>query len=340
MGYVGDQDPVTADSLREAARLGREFDTIPLIDFAGMLGDEPDRKAAVAASLRDACTRVGFFYLANHGVPAPLIDSAFARARRFFALPLAAKMACDVRRSAHFCGYVPLLAENGDLHEAFDFAAEDRRLGSTVLGGDYRQAANLWPAGLPGFRDAVSEYADALRLLTRRIFATFALALDLPEDYFARMTDRPISMLRILHYPSQKDPIAEGLIGVRAHTDHECFTILLQDDITALQVRTGSGQWMNVPRIPGTFVVNIGDQMARWTNGLFASTLHRVVNVSGRERYSIPFFVGANHDAVIEALPSCVGPDNPAKYEPIIAGAYVSENIQAAFERTGPAAPL
>jgi isopenicillin N synthase-like dioxygenase len=334
MGYISEQDPVTAESLLEAERLGRAFDSIPVIDFAGMLTADPGRQAEVAASLKEACTKVGFFYLANHGIPAALIEQTFAASERFFALPDEQKVQWDARASAHFCGYIPLKSENGDLHEAFDFAVEDRVLEDVTLAGDYRQEANIWPDDLPGFRRVVTEYADALRLLSRRIFQAFALALDLPPDYFAGMTDRPISMLRILHYPSQTDPLQDGSIGVRAHTDHECFTILCQDAVTGLQVRDGRGRWMNVPRIPGTFVVNIGDQMARWTNDFFASTLHRVVNVSGQERYSIPFFVGANHDAVIEALPSCIGPGNPPKYKPIVAGEYTSANIQAAFEAT------
>jgi isopenicillin N synthase-like dioxygenase len=334
MGYVDVQDPVTPESLVEAERLAREFNEIPVIDFAPMLSGEVEAKSVMAEALREACTRIGFFYLANHGIASDLIAQTFEACHRFFALPIETKMRWHVAQSAHLCGYVPIFSEHGDLHEAFDFAVEDQTFNGDMLAGDYRQAGNIWPADMPDFRRTVTAYADSLRLLSRRIFDAFALALDLPEGYFASLTDRPISLLRINHYPTQTNPIAERVVGVRAHTDHECFTILLQDEVTGLQVRNKKGQWMNVPRIPGTFVVNIGDQMARWTNDLFASTLHRVINVSGRERYSIPFFVGANHDAVIEALPSCIGPDNPPKYPPIVAGEYVSYNIEQAFVRT------
>jgi len=114
---------------------------------------------------------------------------------------------------------------------------------------------------------------------------------------------------------------------VGAHTDHECFTILAQDSVPALQVRNRRGQWIDAPPIRGAFVVNIGDLMARWTNGAFASTFHRVYNASGRARYSIPTFVGANADTVIRVLPSCVSDENPPKYEPIVAGEYVTQLI-------------
>jgi len=316
-----------------------DFDAVPVVDFAGMLHGGAAEKSRVAKALRDACTKVGFFYLANHGIPQEWIDGTFAEAHRFFALPIDQKMRWHMKQSAHYCGYVPLLEDRGDLKEAFDFAAEDARIGQQVLYGDYRQDGNIWPDDLPDFRERISRYADGLRLLIKQLFAAFALALELPENYFAQMTDKPVSMMRILHYPTQVDPVSEGRVGVRGHTDHECFSILCQDDVTALQVRNRRGDWIAVPPIANSFVVNIGDQMARWTNDLFASTPHRVINVSGRERFSIPFFVGANHDAVVEALPSCIGPGNPAKYPPILSGEYVSRLIKQGYQSPPPIQP-
>jgi isopenicillin N synthase-like dioxygenase len=315
-----------------------DFDTVPVIDFAGMLGDDPKAKAAVAARLRDACANVGFFYLANHGIPQTLVDAMFAECPRFFGLPLEDKMRLHVRKSSTLLGYVTMKDENadpsvgqGDLHEAFDFASEEVVTDDGVLHADFRQAGNLWPDNLPGFRETMTRYSIAVRLLARRIFGAFALALDLPEDHFLPLTDRHMSLIRILYYPSQPGPLDERQLGTGAHTDHECFTILFQDRVQALQVKNKRGEWIDAPPIPGTFVVNIGDQMARWTNGLFQSTLHRVANLSGQARHSIPCFVGPNPDAVIEALPNCVGPDNPAKFEPIVAGKYVSDMIYHNF---------
>jgi isopenicillin N synthase-like dioxygenase len=315
-----------------------DFDAVPVIDFAGMLGEDAAAKARVAAKLREACVNVGFFYLANHGIPQPLVNAMFAECPRFFGLPLEDKMRLHVKKSSTQMGYIAMKDENanptigqGDLHEAYDFASEAAAAGAETLPADYRVAGNLWPDTLPGFRDVMTEYSVAVRLLARRIFGAFALAIGLPEDYFGPMTDHHMSLIRILFYPPQPGPLDERTIGTGAHTDHECFTILFQDEVQALQIKNRRGEWIDAPPIPGTFVVNIGDQMARWTNGLFQSTPHRVANLSGRARHSIPCFVGPNPEAVIEALPSCVSPDNPAKYPPIVAGEYVSTLIYHQF---------
>jgi isopenicillin N synthase-like dioxygenase len=311
-----------------------DFDSVPVIDFAGMLTSDPGEKAKVAAALRDACANVGFFYIKNHGVPLPLIVEMFAQSARFFRLPLEDKAVLHVKKSPHLVGYIGMKEENadpavskGDIHEGFDFIAEDVETAAGFLEGDFRKTGNQWPANLPGFRELMTEYTIAVRLLARRLFAAFALGLDLPEDYFVPLSNKPMALTRMMFYPSETGPLDLTRMGVGAHTDHECFTILAQDTVEALQVRNRRGQWIDAPPIPGTFVVNIGDQMARWTNGAFASTFHRVYNASGRERYSIPTFVGANADAVIEALPSCVSEENPAKFEPIVAGEYVTSLI-------------
>ncbi len=315
------------------------FEEIPIIDFAPMLGTDPDAKRALAAELRYACIEIGFFYIKNHGVAQALIDATFAECPRFFGLPEEDKMAIHVRHSANNSGYTPLLEENtdptakGDLHEAFDLAHElpetepDRALVARYYG------ANQWPdeAKLPGFRPVIETYYRAMHDLGRRLFSAFALALDLPEDYFAPLTNRPTAVMRIVAYPSQGGVIDPQQIGIGAHSDYECFTILAQETVPALQVRNQQGRWIDAPPIRGTFVINIGDQMARWTNDLFASTLHRAVNTSGRARYSIPFFMGSNHDTVIAALPGCVGTDRPAKYAPVLAGDYVQSRFDATY---------
>jgi isopenicillin N synthase-like dioxygenase len=246
-------------------------------------------------------------------------------------------MRWHVKRSAHFLGYIALRDENanpaagkGDMHEAFDFVPEDAHVDQGFLPGDFRRAGNLWP-DVPGFRELATRYGIEMRLLARRLFGAFALALDLPEDYFAELASAPMALIRLLHYPTQPGPFSEETIGTGAHTDHECFTILCQDRIQALQVRNRRGDWIDAPPLRGTFVINVGDLMARWTNGIFASTYHRVSNLSGSARYSLPCFVGANADARIEALPSCVSAERPAKYPPVVAGEYVSNAIYHSF---------
>ncbi len=311
-----------------------DFDAVPVIDFAGMLTDDPASRTRVAAKLRDACANVGFFYIINHGIAPALMDRMFAESERFFQIPAEDKMAIHVKKSPHLVGYVGMGEENadpavsrGDIHEGYDFIAEDVDTTFGFMEGDFRKTGNQWPANLPGFHEVMTEYSVAVRLLARRLFAAFALGLDLPEDYFVPMSDRPMALTRMMYYPSQSGPLDLTRMGVGAHTDHECFTILAQDQVPALQVRNRRGHWIDAPPIPGAFVVNIGDLMARWTNGAFASTFHRVYNATGRVRYSIPTFVGANADTVVSVLPSCISDKNPAKYEPIVAGEYVSQLI-------------
>jgi isopenicillin N synthase-like dioxygenase len=324
------------------------FEEIPIIDLAPMLGSDLAAKRALAAEIRQACIEIGFFYIRNHGVAQALIDATFAECPRFFGLPLDDKMAIHVRHSLNNSGYTPLLEENtdptakGDLHEAFDIAHElpetepDRAQVARYYG------ANQWPdeATVAGFRTTIETYYRAMHDLGRRLFSAFALALDLPEDYFVPLTNRPTAVMRIVAYPSQSGVIDPQQIGIGAHSDYECFTILAQETVPALQVRNQQGRWIDAPPIRGTFVINIGDQMARWTNDLFASTLHRAINTSGRARYSIPFFLGSNHDTLITALPGCVSLDRPAKYPPVLAGDYVQSRFDATYAyRQEPVSP-
>jgi len=138
--------------------------------------------------------------------------------------------------------------------------------------------------------------------------------------------------MKFLHYPPQTGPVDGRVIGIGAHTDWECFTILWQEpDIQALQVLNTERQWIDAPPIPGTFVINLGDQFARWTNDVFKSTVHRAVNRSGVQRYSIPLFFGVDYEVKLEPIPSCISEDRPPKYEVITAGDYVKEKLKATY---------
>ena len=313
------------------------FHEIPVIDFAAMLGDDAAAKRVVAAALRDAATQIGFFYIRNHGVPEAVIAALFAAGPKFFALPLAQKMAVHVKLSRNNSGYTPLLEENtdpagkGDVHEAYDMALELERDDPALQAGQSLYAENLWPEALPEFRAAMLDYNSAVMKLGRKLFGAFALALDLPETYFDPMITKPTMAQRIVYYPSQDGVVADEQIGIGAHSDYECFTILAQHEVAALQVLNCAGEWISAPPIPGTFVVNIGDQMARWSNDLFASTVHRAINTTGRPRYSIPFFLGTNYDTVIDVLPGCVTAERPRKYEPVVAGDYVQSRFDATY---------
>lgn len=324
-----------------------DFDRIPVIDLSGMYENDPQAKERIAIALRTACTEVGFFYITNHGVPEDLIGRVFSEARRLFDCPLDKKMEIHVKKSTHQLGYVANGDENAnplvskaDIHEAFDFVVDDMMVGSELWKGDFRKVGNQWPDNLPGFHEVLADYGLAMKRLARLLFHAFANALFLPESFFDGLSDTPMALVRVLYYPSQPGPFDETRMGNGAHTDHECFTILRQDDVQALQVKNRSGEWVDAPPIAGSYVVNIGDLMARWTNGAFASTYHRVANLSGRPRYSIPCFIGPNADALIEALPTCTGPGNPPKFEPVRAGEYISTLIYHNFYNNQEQHPL
>jgi len=312
------------------------FNEIPVINIEDATSSDPHIRRLLADEIRDACINVGFFYVMNHGVSKEIISSGLACAKRFFSLPAADKEALDIHKSSNFKGYTALLGENtnpenrGDLHEGFDIGWEDMS-GSTRADDGEMTGQNVWPEGLPGFREEVLEYYHAVVHLGKTLFPLFALALDLPEDFFDDKTTKPAAIMRLLHYPPQIGTVDDRVIGIGAHTDYECFTILWQDQVQALQVLNTNKQWIDAVPIPGSFVVNLGDQFARWTNDVFQSTVHRAVNRSGVERYSIPLFFGTDYDVELNPLPSCIDEDAPPKYEVVTAGEYVKSRLEATY---------
>jgi len=168
--------------------------------------------------------------------------------------------------------------------------------------------------------------------LGKSLFPLFAQALNLPENFFDDKTQHSAALMKLLHYPPQSGAVDERIIGIGAHTDWECFTILWQEPgIQALQVLNSEQKWIDVPPVPGTLVINLGDQFARWTNDTFKSTLHRAINRSGVRRYSMPLFFGTDYNVRLEPIPSCVSPERPPKYEVITAGEYVKSRLQATY---------
>ncbi len=316
-------------SVRTAA-----FDEIPIIDFADSLRQQPGAKAAAAAAIRKACETVGFFYIRSHGVPEADVEQTFEIGRRFFALPLEKKLSIHKKLSPQHAGYTPLLAENtdssndGDLHESFDMVSPLALYPAKKASGE---DVNLWPQSLPELKGSLDRYFHQMLELGKRLFEMVALSLGLPEDFFRPHLTHPIAMLRINSYPPQAASSDGHQIGIGAHTDYECFTILAQQPgITALQVWNGR-EWIKAPPIAGTFVVNIADLMQRWSNDAFLSTRHRAINISGAARLSIPFFLGVNYDTTISPLPGCVSAERPAKYPPIIAGDYVLQRLNETY---------
>lgn len=313
---------------------------VPVVDFAPFLSGGDDDRRRVAAAIGRACRDIGFFYLSGHGVPWRAVERAFAVCERFFALPAELKAGIAIAGSPYHRGWFAYGFENldpakqrqgGDLKEGVKIGHDLPAIHPKVQAGVPFHGPNQWPAEPEDFVTTTRELYYLLSALARELMAAFALALDLRQDHFDPWLTVPMATLGPLHYPPQPGPISEAQLGAGAHTDYGCLTILAQDGVGGLQVRNVAGRWLAAPPLPRTFVVNVGDMMARWTNDRFTSTPHRVINTSGRDRYSIPFFFDPNHDAVVACLASCTGPDNPPRYAPTTALAHLQERIDASF---------
>lgn len=302
---------------------------IPLIDIAPLYSNDPNGKKTVAGAIDKACRESGFFYIKGHPISRERIASMRQLAETFFALPMEEKMKIDISQSANHRGYGQTASEQldpsnpTDCKESFDMAL-NLPADHPLIGPDRPlYGPNQYPPALPDFQPLMEEHYWEMLELGKKVLSALAIALDLSEDFFADKFNNPLTVLRFLHYPEVPSNGDEKPIGAGAHTDYGCITILWQDDIGGLQVQGVNGEWIDAPPIEGTFVINIGNMMARWSNDRYKSTPHRVYSPSGAERYSIPFFVEPDFDTDVSCLPNCCEPGEQPKYEPISAGDWM-----------------
>jgi isopenicillin N synthase-like dioxygenase len=287
-------------------------DIVPVIDFASFLAGGAREKAQVAQDISHACRGIGFFYLKNHGIDSEKLTDIFEASRAFFALPAETRMAMQASRD-HYRGYMPLSSRTDSktglttLYEAFKMQIELPSDDPDMAAGKPLHQPNKWPAGLPDWRHRILDYWDAMIGLSGHLLSAFAIALDRPPNFFHAFYRKPLAQLSLLHYPPQPPHAPADQWGIEPHTDTGAFTILAQDATGGLQVKHKTLGWIDAPPMPGCFVVNIGDMMNQWTSGLFASTPHRVVNKTGKDRYSIPFFMNPDFDAVITPFDTASG---------------------------------
>jgi isopenicillin N synthase-like dioxygenase len=306
---------------------------LPIIDLAQSGESDEASLNRIAADVGAACRDVGFFYLVNHGVEAALIADAFTQSHRFFGLDLADKQALAIEKIGGNRGYSGLLhealdpAHGPDVKEAFNIGLELAPGDPELLAGTPFRSLNAWPE-LLGFRKTALAYYDACAALGARLHRAFARDLGVKPDFFADKFDRPMATLRFLHYPVSPKGAAAST-GAGEHTDYGNLTLLATDDVGGLEVRTRAGRWVEAPVVPDAFIVNIGDCLMRWTNDVYVSTPHRVVNRSARERYSIAFFYDPNPDAQVETIPSCIGEGQVGIYPPILAADYLAMRLGA-----------
>ena len=310
---------------------------IPLIDVAGL--GSPDADERIAVELRQAYGEWGFGYIVNTPVDLALLDAVFAQSRAFHAQAMEDKL--RIRVNAQHRGYIPFKASTDvnssveqvtkpNLSESFMMLRECGPDDPDVLAGAYLAGANQWPA-LTGFREALTAYDAAMSEVAARLIAVFDRALG-ADGALSVMFDPPTTWLRLLHYPPQDPQSPEDEFGSAPHTDFGAITILAQDDVGGLSVKTVDGRWVDVPPIPGAFVLNVGDMLHRLSNGLLRSTPHRVTNRTGRERFSIPFFYDPNVRTVIEPLASTVGPGRPAGFAPVVYGDWLRAELESSYD--------
>jgi isopenicillin N synthase-like dioxygenase len=313
-------------------------DRIPVIDFGLMWSPRSEDRRAIAYEVRRACMEVGFFYLRNHGIPVPVIKRAHAAMQRFFALPRSEKMKIHYLATSNHRGYVAegdIKADHelkgGDMHEAVELAQDLPENDPDYLRGIKFYGPNVWPDAPPDFRWALGTYFDTQLAFGRVMLRAFALALDLPETFFEPIYTKPMSRLRACYYPPQQPGWDVRNIGIGAHQDYEMFTTVWQTNHAGLQVLGTDNNWIEVTPIEGTMVVNLGDLMQRWSNDRFLSRPHRVVNLTTEPRYSIVQFFGVDHDAAMDAFPTCADPDNPPRYPMISCGQNTEELVAKTY---------
>lgn len=318
-----------------------EHDVIPLIDLTAALETNSPHLHTVVDKIRQAATTSGFFYIQNHGIPTALVEQQFDLAKRLFALPEAVKRQYDQAKNPSHRGFEQIAAQQldatvqPDLKEGFycglNYAADD----PYVLAGYQNYGLNQWPSDeVPETEAYCQEYIAVMNQLCERIMQLLALSLGLDEHYFDASLVNPMVTLRLLKYPPHPENADPNTFGAGAHTDWGSITILAQDDCGGLEVCIPDGTWVEAPPIANTFVVNLGDLIPRWTNGLYKSNPHRVRNrySQGKPRYSIPYFYGPSYFTKITALPGTLQEGQQYPDASCTAGEHMEEMYFKSFE--------
>ncbi len=331
--------------------------TIPVIDLAAARRGDAAARRAAARAIDEACTEIGFFTIAGHGVPRAVTDDLHAKGRAFFALPLEEKrraVAADpaTPRGYRGLGFEALGRGNepgalpDDIKEYYHFGRESWPDDPYFTAGDGPRyfPRNVWPAAPAGFAAAAGRYYGEMERLTLDMMRLAALGLGLglglDERFFDDKIDRHITAMRLNFYPEQATPPAPGQLRASEHTDFGLLTILNGENVPGgLQVKSRRGEWIEIETDPESFVINIGDLLMRWTNDRWVSNVHRVVNppasAAGNSRLSIAFFQHPNYDAVVE----CIAPPGEARYPPVTSGAYRDLKYRQTRSSSAVAAP-
>jgi len=320
--------------------------TIPSVDLSAFRSGNTSERNIIAKEVDEICRSIGFLIVRNHGVDADIISRAWSVALEFFELPLERKLLVHSSDPACPRGYSPPLFETlaksrgidtpPDRKETFSSGAlRAPKLSRDYPDFDFFYGSNNWPTEPNGFHRAWVDYYYSMERLGASVMQMFAAALQLPVEYFSRFHTHHISALRANYYPQNNASPLPGQKRAGAHSDYGSVTILRPDpDVGGLEIRLPSGEWLAAPMLEDTFVINIGDMLARWTNDRWVSTLHRVVNPengAGR-RQSIAYFQVPNFDAEIRCIPTCVAEGETEKYSPVEAGPYLMNRFRSTVQ--------
>jgi isopenicillin N synthase-like dioxygenase len=329
---------MSAAALSPVVAVG-EHGRIPVLDIGPYLAGDVGAAAPLARAIARTCEDTGFLVVANHGVTPRLVEDTFAAAAQFFAQPEPDKLALKIGK--YNIGYLPFGGQvvrhspvnkntKPNFSESFYITRDRTPDHPDIVNDKPLVGLNRWPADMPQFRAATAAYYTAMEAMATQLVPIVAVALDLPADYLAEAFAKPNCTIRLIHYPPHPDP-EDNEFGFAPHTDNNFLTFLAQSALPGLEVRTAEGEWIRPPAVPRTFVVNTGAMLARYSNDRFRATPHRVINRNRTSRYAIPFFLGPNHDSIVDCVPTCVGPDNPPHYEPTTYGAFTQRLLSLNF---------
>jgi isopenicillin N synthase-like dioxygenase len=313
--------------------------SIPVIDVSG-IGKDPKIDADLGREFLSAYGTWGFSYLIGHPIDRTLIEAVFEQSRTFHAQPLIEKMKILVNKQHR--GFIPFKGST-DVNSSVETVTKPNQSESLmllrdlpadhpeVLAGNYLAGANQWPSDLPNFVNVMTQYQQEMWKFSGQLIEVIARALN-DDGTMHSAFESPTTWLRLLHYPPQDPQSPSDEFGSAPHTDFGAITLLAQDDVGGLSVKTPDGQWVDVPPMPDAFVMNVGDMLHRWSNGRLLSTPHRVTNRSGLERCSVPFFFDPNVTSVIEPLPSCVDSAHPPLFTPLTFGDFLRNELESSYD--------
>ncbi|MEE3196883.1 MAG: 2-oxoglutarate and iron-dependent oxygenase domain-containing protein [Pseudomonadota bacterium] len=317
---------------------------LPIIDLSPLQSPDPVDHKKVGMELCEAASTVGFFYIKNHGISQIKIKEIFDISKRFFAYEERQKSAVSIspfHRGWLRIGAAKMYGNNeSDYKESFVWGLEVAKDDPDFRAGKRLLAPNQWPAFMPEMREKLTTYFAETQACGEKLLEAFAKGLQVPGNYFLKEINKPVSRGALIYYPpnranrypNQRLPKKYGRffqVGSGEHTDYGTLTMLCQDQIGGLQIKGKSGTWVSAEPIEGTFVINIGDLLARWSNGRFESTLHRVINSSTQARYSLAMFVDPNWNATIKPL---IQDGEYANYDTVKCADYINARYDEAFE--------